>query len=172
MIETEDGYQFRSGYKAAALSSDTRTVRSHYHGIHGYYPDTDGYRTMTWFYGQDVAPSRSRKCASRTFFPPCWSGCRYLLGTWMARPFPVFGNDKRSGRAKALPLLYQAKRDGIRNSTAAHKSAARAAHVRSCLSSTSASGSSFKASVIPLCARRFGTDLTAGGNSLNPSRLR
>ena len=28
----------------------------------------------------------------------------------MARPFPVFGNDKRSGRAKALPLLLSGKK--------------------------------------------------------------
>lgn len=92
VIEAEDGYQFESGYKAAALSSDTRTVRSHYHGIHGYYPDTDGYRTMTWFYGQDVAPQQIPKMCITDILPSVLE--------WMQIPF---GNMD----GKAVPGLWK-----------------------------------------------------------------
>lgn len=56
VLEAEDGYHFESGFDQQAMYSINRTVVSHYLGIHGYYPDTDGYRTMTFFYGQDIAP--------------------------------------------------------------------------------------------------------------------
>ena len=56
VLEAEDGYHFESGFEPEALHAPSRTVASHYHGIHGYQPDADGYRTMTFFYGQDVVP--------------------------------------------------------------------------------------------------------------------
>lgn len=58
VLEAADGYSFESGYEAKALEEPFRTVESHYKGLHGYLPDTDGYRTMFFCYGQDVAPVR------------------------------------------------------------------------------------------------------------------
>ena len=89
VIEAEDGYQFESGYKAAALSSDTRTVRSHYHGIHGYYPDTDGYRTMTWFYGQDVAPQQIPKMCITDILPSVLEWMQIPFESMDGKAFPV-----------------------------------------------------------------------------------
>lgn len=55
VLEAADGYSFESGYEERALSREDRTVESHYRGLHGYLPDQDGYRTMFFCYGRDVA---------------------------------------------------------------------------------------------------------------------
>lgn len=55
VLEAEEGYSFESGYDEKALETEDRTIDSHYKGLHGYLPDEDGYRTMFFCYGQDVA---------------------------------------------------------------------------------------------------------------------
>lgn len=55
VLEAEDGYSFESGYEKKALGQENRTIESHYKGLHGYFPDQEGYRTMFFCYGQDVA---------------------------------------------------------------------------------------------------------------------
>lgn len=55
VLEAEDGYSFESGYEVRALGEEHCTIISEYKGLHGYDPEADGYHTMFFCYGNDVA---------------------------------------------------------------------------------------------------------------------
>ncbi len=76
VLEAEDGYSFESGYEKQALEQENRTVKSHYRGLHGYLPDQDGYRTMFFSYGQDVAACQIPSMGIIDILPSmlCWLG--------------------------------------------------------------------------------------------------
>lgn len=54
VLEAADGYFFESGYEKDALAAENHIIEGHYKGVHGYLPDTKGYRTMFFCYGEDV----------------------------------------------------------------------------------------------------------------------
>lgn len=69
VLEAEDGYSFESGYELRALDEENRTIISEYKGLHGYYPDAEGYRTMFFSFGQDVAAGRIEKMSIIDILP-------------------------------------------------------------------------------------------------------
>ncbi len=87
VLEAAGGYSFESGYEAKALEDPFRTMESHYKGLHGYLPDTDGYRTMFFCYGQDVAPVRIERMGIIDILP--------TLLSWM----DMKGDENMDGKA-------------------------------------------------------------------------